>query len=53
MRLRDLFDEADRVMTERQERVDAFFELLVQAFHRQNYREEREHPEWVDLGGES
>jgi hypothetical protein len=52
-RLREIFDEADKVMTERQERIDAFYTHMIELYHRQNYREESEHAEFVDLGGES
>ena len=53
MTLRELYDEADKVMSEHIARVDAFFADLTTLYHRQNYRTEREHPEFVDLGGES
>lgn len=52
-RLREIFDEAGKVMTERQERVDAFYAHMIELYHRQNYRDEREYAEFVDLGGES
>jgi len=33
--------------------VSDFFTLMNVQMCRKRYREEREHPEWVDIGGES
>lgn len=33
--------------------LEDFFTHIAREMHRKRYREERNHPEWVDLGGEA